>query len=349
MLISQSSDYSKMEAIPLHRTTVVRSYTNFLTEIGAPVVKGLQQNKLPVLALDDINAYVPSQNVWAFVDHMARNEGIPDLGFRVGWRFDVNCIAPDYSRTLSQSPTLYHGLQTTCRLAAKTVSRSRLWLLPSSRDGCYKFIHKASFNASHPHFGQIDWFAIASMIAIVRQFTGRDWLPKEIGRALPDTADRSIREQLSGSRLLYSQGMSFITIDGSLLSLPPVTRGKELANTSHVPELNSADGVANDFIGSLKQALRAYALDGKPSIELAADLCSITVRSLQRRLVKSGLTYSELIDQVYFEMASTMMEDRDTKVVDIAHALCFDDASHFSRSFRRVAGLSPREYRKRII
>jgi len=337
-----------MEAIPLHRIAVVRPFTQFLAELGAPVEKGLQQAKLPVLALDDVNAYVSSQNFWAFVGHMARNEGINDLGFRVGKLFGANCVDPNFSKLLSRSPTLYHGLQATCRLAAKTISRSHVSLSRSPADGSIRFIHRASFDASHPYLGQMDWYAIMALIGIVRQFTGRGWLPREIGHTLPHPPARSIREQLQGARLLYSPRHSYITIEKSQLSLPPVTQGSAVSNTTPVHELHP-DDVSVDFTGSIKQALSAYIPEGKPSVELAADLCSTSTRSLQRKLIKNGTTFSGLVDQVYFDAASNMLQDHDTKISDIAQALCFDDASHFSRSFRRIAGISPREFRKQVM
>jgi len=338
-----------MEAIPLHRVAVVRPFTQFLAELGAPVEKGLQQAKLPVLALDNVNAYVPSLNFWAFVGHMARHEGIDDLGFLVGKRFGANCIDPDFSRLLSRSPTLYHGLQTTCRLAAKTISRSRVSLSRSPADGSIRFIHRASFDAGHPYLGQMDWYGIMAMIGIVRQFAGRNWQPKEIGLTLPHPPVRSIREQLQGTRFIYAQGQSYITIEESLLGLPPVTRGSETAHTASHPGPPAAEKVSTNFTGSIKQALSAYIMDGKPSVELAADLCSTSTRSLQRKLVKRGISFSGLVDQIYFDAASHMLQDHDTKVSDIAHTLCFDDASHFSRSFRRIAGISPREFRKQAM
>jgi len=33
-------------------------------------------------------------------------------------------------------------------------------------------------------------------------------------------------------------------------------------------------------------------------------------------------------------------------MTDIGHAVGFDDPAHFARMFVRIAGLSPREYRK---
>ena len=104
-----------------------------------------------------------------------------------------------------------------------------------------------------------------------------------------------------------------------------------------------------DFSGSLKQALQSYLKESRPTIELAAEICSTSTRSLQRKLKSCGLTYTELVDQAHFDAARILLQDHDMNVTDIAHALNFDDASHFSRSFRRVAGVSPREFRQQAM
>ena len=334
-----------MEAVPLHRIAIVLPFTRFLTELGAPVEAGLRRVKLPVLALNDVNAYVPSQRFWTFAGNMALREGIDDLGFRVGKRFGANCADPNFSKILERSPTLYHALKTTCRLVAKTTSRSHMWLSQSSPEGNIKFIHHASFDASNRHISQMDWFAIMGMIGIVRIFAGPGWQPKCIGLTSRHEPARSIREQLPGTRLLLSQEYSYISVENSLLGLPPLAHTGEMSNVMPRPY----ETVSTDFAGSLKQALQAYLKDSRPTIELAAGICSTSTRSLQRKLKKCGITYSGLVDQVHFDAARVLLQDKDMNVTDIAHALSFDDASHFSRSFRRVAGVSPREFRRQTM
>jgi len=334
-----------MEAVPLHRIAIVLPFTQYLADLGAPVETGLRRVKLPVLVLDDVNAYVPSQRFWAFAGNMALREGIDDLGFQVGKRFGANCADPNFSKILERSPTLYHALKTTCRLVAKTTSRSPMWLARSSPEGSIKFIHHASFDASNRNLSQMDWFAIMGMIGTVQIFAGPGWQPKSIGLTLRGEPARSICEQLPGTRLLLAQEYSWVSIENSLLGLPPLTRTGKVSNV--VPQ--SHEMVSMDFAGSLKQALQAYLKDSRPTIELAADICSTSTRSLQRKLKRCGLTYTELVDQAHFDAARILLQDHDMSMTDIAHALSFDDASHFSRSFRRVAGVSPREFRQQAL
>ena len=58
------------------------------------------------------------------------------------------------------------------------------------------------------------------------------------------------------------------------------------------------------------------------------------------------LTYSRLLDQVRFEKAAEMLRKTDAKIIDVAYATGYENPSHFSRAFRRIAGVTPREFRE---
>jgi AraC-like DNA-binding protein len=101
-----------------------------------------------------------------------------------------------------------------------------------------------------------------------------------------------------------------------------------------------------DFPGSLKLTLRSYLPEGYPDVTLAAEIAGSSVRTLQRRLMPFGLSYSHLIQQVRFEVASEMLEDSNVRMLDVARAVGYEDQSHFTRAFRRIAGVTPTEYRR---
>ncbi|MEN8801245.1 MAG: helix-turn-helix transcriptional regulator, partial [Thiogranum sp.] len=77
-----------------------------------------------------------------------------------------------------------------------------------------------------------------------------------------------------------------------------------------------------------------------------AELCNTSKRSLQRRLTESGTRYSEILEQARFDAASELLKGTELKVTDVAHQLGYSDSAHFSRAFKRIAGVSPRVYRQ---
>ena len=76
-----------MNPIPLHRIATVRPFVDYLGKVGMPVERELRRANLPVLALDDLNRFVPSTNYWSFIANAAKQENIEDLGFLVGQQF----------------------------------------------------------------------------------------------------------------------------------------------------------------------------------------------------------------------------------------------------------------------
>ena len=74
----------------------------------------------------------------------------------------------------------------------------------------------------------------------------------------------------------------------------------------------------------------------------------MSVLSLQRRLAKEGLTFSQLVDEVRLEMAVPQLRDPDIKLTDIALGLGYSDPAQFTRAFNRWAGVSPSEYRAHL-
>jgi len=329
-----------MQAIPLHRIAVVLPFTRFLSENGAPIERGFRQAGLPVGALDHVNRYVPTEKFWSFAGGMARREGIEDLGFRVGQRFGADCADPNMRSILSQSPTLYHAIVKTSELVKKTISRSRIGLIQRPHSDSAHFFHQPSFGAEHPSIDQMDWFGLMALIGIVRLYTGQDWQPSQIGLTTRHVPCRSILEQLPDTRILTSQRYAYVNLESTLLSLPLSLH----LTAASAPAFG--ESVSTNFAGSLKQVMKTYVQECDLAIDFAAELCNTSTRSLQRKLSNANTRYSEVVDQVRFDVASDMLQDADVTVTDVAHSLGYSDSAHFSRAFRRIAGVNPRAYRQ---
>jgi AraC-like DNA-binding protein len=84
---------------------------------------------------------------------------------------------------------------------------------------------------------------------------------------------------------------------------------------------------------------------GNPTLPSVAARLATSVRSIQRYLEGHALTYSELVDEVRFEIARTLLESTDLDIAEIGATLGYRDPSSFSRAFMRWANMSPREYR----
>jgi len=88
-------------------------------------------------------------------------------------------------------------------------------------------------------------------------------------------------------------------------------------------------------------------LDQPPSVdELAAEL-GVSGRQLTRRFHEvMGRTPAEEIRQLRIERAKQLLQATNRKILDIALACGFNDASHLAAAFRNAMGMSPTTYRR---
>ncbi|OUS26993.1 hypothetical protein A9Q99_17450 [Gammaproteobacteria bacterium 45_16_T64] len=79
--------------------------------------------------------------------------------------------------------------------------------------------------------------------------------------------------------------------------------------------------------------------------EVADDL-HITTRTLTRKLLKEGCSFQSIVDALIQQSASHFLINTDLGTQQIADRLGFSSQKVFSRTFKRVSGLSPTVYRR---
>jgi AraC-like DNA-binding protein len=83
-------------------------------------------------------------------------------------------------------------------------------------------------------------------------------------------------------------------------------------------------------------------------IDVVAESLTMSRRSLQRSLAKKALTYSQLLIATRMRLAARWLAHSDKPIAEIAFDLGYQDASNFTRAFRRQIGASPQAFRDNL-
>ncbi len=180
-----------------------------------------------------------------------------------------------------------------------------------------------------------------SILTVMRRFFGARWQPDQIflRASEPDTGV-CFNMKFKAARVLFGQPTSGICFRVSAADMPHIA--KAAGAKSGTLQVRSD---TFDFPASLKALLRPYLDSGNLEINMAASVAGISIRTLQRRLQTYAVSYSGLVQEVRLELAAELLKSPDVKVIDAAYAVGYSDPSHFSRAFRRLSGMTPRQYR----
>ena len=122
---------------------------------------------------------------------------------------------------------------------------------------------------------------------------------------------------------------------------------KQPSTALFAPPRDQEDGPSGyDIVELLKLMLPAYLDEGTTALADVADIAGVSTRTLQRKLAHLGLTYSDILETARYENASRLLRDTDCRIIDVAFSSGYTDPAHFSRAFRRMTGVTPRQFRE---
>jgi len=334
-----------MSLVPCYRAVHLRPYLDLLRDTGAPLERGLRLAGLPTLVAGGADIYLPQLPTLGFLKNMVGREGINELPLRALGKLQFSDLSEQFLARASCAPTLKATLESFRELVAVEDPHVEFWISYGETAVKLCMLNHFPLNAQDQYFE--DWNELLVLMAIIRAFTEPSWQPKEMAFRSSVRPGRYVSEQFPNTRFLAGRKAVWITVPRELLSLPlrvtsDVSRSQANLAAASPITVDLKPNVSN----SLKAVLSAYLPEQLPNIAFAAEIAATSVRTLQRRLKESGLTYSDLIGEIRFEAALRLLRETDATALEIALEVGYEDPSHFSRAFKRTAGISPREYRR---
>lgn len=331
-----------MLKIFLTRCQFVIPFADILSDAGAPTGSLLAKAGLPTSLAEKANSYIPILPAIKFAETAQKSQGIADFGFHASRRLHYSHLSERTRTLIAHSPTLLVALQQACKWSSLEDTNLLNWL--ERHDDHVRFCSRLSGTQGLQHFEHSQWLQNIFPIYIVRQFAGSSWAPATIAFEAQYTPGPACQSFWPNSRFLSGQHASWIDVPISFLGLP--NRLDEI--TSH-PQDRAAEPPDHDLIETLKLMLTSYLETGLPVLAEVAEMANVSVRSFQRKLSHAGLSYSDLLDTVRFENASKLLRDTDAKIIDVAFSSGYADPAHFTRAFRRISGITPRQFRQRSL
>lgn len=330
-----------MNLPPTSHAARVQPYLWVLRDAGVDVEQALGRAQLPSMMLYEPDLVVPSRKVSEFICEVARAQGIEEIATLGANREGMSNLEPWVKSYLLGAATVKQMLERYCKLARVYVPYRHFWVEHDNQQARICSIVSPDLETGD-WLRLSEWSQIVLLLKVLRHSMGQDYRPTSIGFQTEGSLTVQQQETLQSIRVTRGQMATSLTMFESVLAAPlPKMVAKKPGTNDAV-----SDSVEPSFPHLMRELLKPCLSEDWLNINVAADMADCSVRTFQRRLSESGLSYSDLLDQSRMDVARELLEDRSAKIIDIGFEIGYEDPAHFSRAFRRVNGLTPTQFRK---
>ena len=191
---------------------------------------------------------------------------------------------------------------------------------------------------------------VGAHVRMCRSLIGRDYSPLRIEFQRSRPAKIEGFDSVLRCPLIFGANRTKLVLDAATVERPLDGANPELARHN--------DAIADQYLSQLERSniqvrvrgvLAQRLARGEPAQEEIAELLNMSARTLQRKLLESGMTYKQILDATRHSMALAYLSAPRHSVSDVTYLLGFSASSCFTRAFRRWTGQSPSDWRRTAI
>lgn len=339
---------------PLGVPSTIRAFflAPFVREIGRngiEVDSFLRQYGMSAAQLASLYERVPLQHFVAMVEDLARRLNRPFLGLELGQLTSLADLGPFYAMFIL-ARDLKAALSGLARYQSAWQTNTLLEIVHGKDTSACRYLIQDP--AIWPRRQDAE-FAVASLVALIRQLTSSRWHPAAV-EFEHDIADRAkvlsqfFRAPVSGNRpanllLIARRDMEQplrLRWDSKDGDVAPILE-RHLRELLGPPAETPQTCVARVGAVVARRVGRAAV-----TIEVVADELNMSVRSLRRHLTQEGSSFRQILRMHRRTMMESILRADDAGLADLAGRLSYSDGAVLSRAFKSWTGMSPRQYAK---
>ncbi len=336
----QTSDLASNEYF--QRVGVLTRLPELLKTFGARPAEVLAAAGLNEHALEDPESSIPYNVMGLLLQAAADRTGCHHFGMEMGKTIQTSSLGL-LGQLMRNSPTVRVALSDFAFFQRLNAHGGVAYLFEEKRKAFFGYsIYQANVIGAH----QIYDGAATAAFFLVCELAGKgseSSLKILLSRSEP--RDVTPYRQAFGARLLFNAAQTAVVIPSEILdqrvmgadSRLRLTLEKRVRELTHTGDLNT--------VIQLQRRLRVGLLKGGVSAIGIASQFSMSRRTMNRRLSSAGVRFQQLLDETRLEFVQQLLANTQLSISKIGALAGYSDPSAFTRSFVRMAGLAPSEWR----
>ena len=306
-----------------------------LEQIGAPVERLSKQARMPLDVVRECRGVIGEFSLWKFIEISAKREGYHNLGYDCAQSGLITTVAELGGFRMRLAPTLKVILEYFIE-DIRSESTSTFYSLRYGTDAAW--FHRVPPFGKHNASWQAEQYIIAVIIQIIRICADPGWLPTHIHVNSVDKPQK-LPDEWSDINVAWGCEATEIRIPNMVMASPPTAVRRTFSNSAD--KETGIQGSTLQFVDLVESQIRT----GRFGFENTAEELGLSKTTLKRKLGSMETSYSEIVEQVRFDLARQMLLNTEVPISEIAIDLGYRHPANFSRAFKRISGLSPITYR----
>ena len=294
--------------------------------------------------LSTAHALIPAASFARALEDAARLTGDPSFGLHFGERYHPKNAGP-LTYVVLNSPTM--------AVAFANIAR-------------YLRVHNEAAEVS---FHQVDpWaylglrldfpveqcrqhteFSLTVGVGLIRLMVGSGWAPVEVRFAHASPPDLTEHARVFGAPVTFGSGTNALVIEAEVCErdIPAADSRLYPIMLRYLDRILEAIPREDTLVAAVRRRIGAALRYGEPTLARVASELAIGPRTLQRKLEKCGVDFTELVADTRRRFAMQYLENHRNTLTDVAFLLGYSEVSAFNRAFKRWTGLTPLDHRDR--
>jgi AraC-like DNA-binding protein len=244
------------------------------------------------------------------------------------------------------APDLGHAFDTFARYQ-RIISDSIFWSRRvQDGDAVFEFTAMRGVPVEEArHFGET---SIASVVRYFRELVDPSFAPRAVWFMHARPSDIGELVSFFGTKdISFGRPTNGFSCEPAFVERPIASADPDLLPllNDHARLLLASTPDVQDFLGVVKQRVRAELSQGAPTMESIAEKLHMGSRTLQRRLAEHETTFQDLVDDVRQKLSFDLLADKQRALTEIAFLLGYTSERAFLRAFKRWTGSTPAAYR----
>jgi AraC-like DNA-binding protein len=326
------------------RASALQGFVELAGFLGVDPLPLYEAVGIPVAVLSDPDARIRSDAVAALLGLAARRTGVDDLGLRLAQERRPSSWGA-VGLLMQQQKTVGDALKAAAQYIAGHSDGARGEIETFEEEAVVWIDMDYGKDTSAFDRSQRTELALGSAVAIIRKLMRRKWQPLRVGFTHAARGNLERYRPFFGRIPLFDQDRNYFVIATTDLDAPIADHDPEAERITRLFAEQQLPATGPPFSRAVALTISQRLAEGGLSADAVAASLELDLRTLQRRLMAEGVSFSELLARVRMDLARTYVESSRRPLAEVADLLGFSSLSAFSQWYSKTHGVSAAERR----